>query len=83
MKIKMFKAKKETHRFRKNQKIWIVDEMPNHCNIKFKFRGKNRYVKGVIDKWNYNGSANYNKDIGEDGFKEIDISEKFYNFLIS
>jgi len=76
MKIRMFKAKKQTHRFRKNQKVWITDDFGNHMFIRFKWRGSGRYVSGVIGKWDsqYNG---WNKAIGQDGLKEIEVSEGF------
>ena len=71
--VKMFKAKKQTNRFNKNQKVWITLEFGNHAYIRFKFRGKGRYVSGVIEKWNFTNKANWNTVIGEEGFKEVKV----------
>jgi len=73
MKIKMFKTTKETKRFSKNQKVFITKVDDACFHIKFKYRGKNRYVKGTIGK--------HHKAIGE--IKEIDIDEDFYKRLMS
>lgn len=50
MKIKYFKALKNTRRFRANQQVWISKEYANHMEIVFRWRGKGRYVTGIIDK---------------------------------
>lgn len=83
MLIKMFKAQKQTKRFRKNQKVWVVLDCANHAYIRFKWRGSGRYVNGVIDKWNSTQKANWNTAIGEGGFKEIEISDDFGNRLLN
>ena len=80
--IKIFKAQKQTKRFNKNQKVWITKEFENHLYVRFKYRGKGRYVNGILDKFNKVGD-NYNDIIGKDGFKEIDISENFYNNIMN
>jgi hypothetical protein len=80
MKIEMFKAKKQTGRFNENQDVWVIFNYANHLDIRFKYRGKGRYVNGVIDKWNTNGTK-LNEVIGE--IKSIDISEAFYKRLIN
>lgn len=77
--VKMFKAQKQTHRFNKNQKVWVTCEFANHLYIRFKFRGKNRYVDGVIDKWAT--GEGYNPVIGEGGLKEIEVNESFFKRL--
>ena len=51
MLVKMFRAKKQTKRFKKNQKIWVIYDSANHAFIRFKWRGNGRYVNRVIDKW--------------------------------
>ena len=79
--VKMFKAKKQTKRFNKNQKVWIVYDFGNHASIRFKYRGSGRYVNGIIDKWNWTAKANFNTVIGEEGFKEIMVSRKFAESL--
>lgn len=83
MLVKMFKAKKQTKRFRKNQKVWVIHDFGNHAYIRFKWRGNGRYVNGVIDKWNWTKKANYNTVIGENGFKEIEVSDEFGNRLLN
>jgi hypothetical protein len=75
--VKMFKAKKQTKRFRKNQKVWVTKSFANYAYIRFKWRGNGRYVNGVIDKWNWSAKANFNTSIGEEGFKEIMVSKSF------
>ena len=81
VKILYFKAKKRTKRFKKNQKVWVIEDCGNHAYIVFRYRGKGRYVTGIINK--YKSSFGYNNAIGEDGFKEIEVNEKFYNNLNS
>ena len=65
--VKYFKAQRQTHRFRKNQKVWIRLEFANDLWIRFRWRGSGRYVDGVIDK--------FAKEVGE--LKEIDVDEAF------
>lgn len=66
--VEMFKAQVQTNRFRKNQKVWITKTHDNHCDIRFKYRGKGRYVNGIINR--------QHKAIGE--IKEIEVTDKFY-----
>jgi hypothetical protein len=68
MTIKYFKAKKQTHRFRENQKVWIRFEYANHLDIYFKWRGCGRYVAGVIDK--FHGA------VGD--IKQIECDDNFF-----
>lgn len=75
--LKMFKAKKQTKRFRKNQRVWVVLDCANHAYIKFKWQGKGRYVNGIIAKGSSSNKYKWNTVIGEDGFKEIDVQEIF------
>ena len=49
--VQYFKAAKNTHRFNANQKVWIALNCANHMRIWFRWRGRGRYVSGVIDKW--------------------------------
>lgn len=65
--IKYFKAAKKTKRFNMNQKVWIILECANHLYIRFKYRGKGRYVNGVVDK--------FAKCVGE--IKSIKVSKDF------
>lgn len=74
MLIKMFKAQRQSNRFRKNQKVWVTVDFANHAFIRFKWRGNGRYVNGVIPKFI---GQQWNKDIGEDGFKEIEVDDEF------
>jgi len=67
MKVKYFKATKQTHRFRENQKVWVRYEHANHTDIFYKFRGNGRWVCGVCDRW-----AVFIGDI-----KEIDVEDSF------
>ncbi len=76
MNVKMFKAKKDTHRFKKNQNVWIAEEYGNHAYVFFKWRGSGRFVSGVIGKWDHKGD--WNSVIG-DGFKTVDVEESFAN----
>ena len=48
--VQYFKAVKSTNRFRENQKVWIRQDFANHLWIRFKYRGKGRYVNGTIDR---------------------------------
>jgi len=65
--IKYFRALRDTHRFRKNQKVWIRTWHHNHYDIRFKFRGKGRYISGIID--------NSSPAVGE--IKEIEVEDGF------
>ena len=76
-KVKLFKAQKQTKRFRKNQKVWVTADFGNHAYIRFKWRGSGRYVNGVIDKWNWTSEGGWNKVIGADGFKDIEVDDEF------
>ena len=49
--VQYFKALKQTKRFNKNQKVWIRHNYANNLEIRFKWRGKGRYVNGDIDKF--------------------------------
>jgi len=67
--LKMFKAAKETHKYRKNQKVWIESEYPNHLLVRFKWRGDGRYVSGTQDK--------HSCCVGE--IHEVEVDEEFGN----
>ena len=49
MPVQYFKAAKRTHRFNENQKVWIRHTFSNHMEVWFKWRGKGRYVSGLVD----------------------------------
>ena len=73
--LEMFKSKNKTHRFNKNQKVWIQYRYANHSDIVFKWRGKGRYVRGKIDNWGTK-SVDYRYDL-----KQIEVTDKFYDFI--
>ena len=70
----MFKAQKQTRRFNKNQRVWIVKEYGNFCIIKFRYRGRGRYVSGILNK--------ENQTVANVTFKEIEVHEDFYNKIM-
>lgn len=80
--IKYFKAKVNTKKFRKNQKVWITLELGNHLYIISRWRGKGRYVSGVIAKWDssYN---NLSRIIGDGGIKEMEVTNDFYTRIFT
>lgn len=51
-KVLMFKAAKDTRRFKRNQKVWISYLFSNHMTVYHKFRGSGRWVRGVVDRGN-------------------------------
>ncbi len=69
--VKYFKATKKTKRFNANQKVWIIFDCANHLCVRFKYRGKGRYVNGIADK--------FAKYVGE--IKTIKVSKEFVNRL--
>ena len=71
--LKYFKSQKRTNRFNKNQKVFIRLSAPNHMWIRFKFRGKGRYVNGIIRKYDA-------PEIGE--IKEIEVGKEFYKRIL-
>lgn len=68
MKLKYFKAQKQTGRFNKSQKVWIVHEYANHLQIRFRWRGRGRYVNGTINR--------FASEVGE--IKEAGVTPQFY-----
>lgn len=66
-KVQYFKSTKETNRFNKNQKVWVRLDCANHLMIYFKWRGKGRYVNGIIDK--------FDKCVGD--IKIIEVENSF------
>lgn len=78
--LRYFRAKKSNRRFRLNQKVWISTEQANHLCVKFRWRGKGRYVTGIMPKWDRQ-YQNLNPVIGIDGIKEIDVADTFYVFI--
>ncbi len=77
--VKMFKAQKQTKRFRKNQTVWVLADFANHAIIWHKWQGIGRYVMATIAK--FATSENWNFNIGNDGFKEIEISQEQFNSI--
>ena len=67
MEVQYFKAQEQTHRFNLNQKVWISLRCANHLYIYYRFRGKHRYARGVVDRWS--------KPVGE--LKTISVSDNF------
>ena len=67
--VQMFKATRHTHRFRKNQKVWIKHMHANHLDIRHKWKGKGRMVNGTISKFADEAA------IGE--IKTIDVAHSF------
>lgn len=78
MEIEMFKAQKQTKRFRKNQKVFVALHQANFLYIVFRYRGKGRYVKGIIDLWAKNGQG-ISPTIGR--LIPIDVKEEFAEMI--
>ena len=74
----MFKAKKQTNRFRKNQRVWILKHHGTHAEIVFKYRGCGRYVKGLLSTEFFSINQEKNSVIGLNGVKSISIDDDFY-----
>jgi len=70
-KIRLFKTTRRTARFNANQKVWILKRRDSYYEIRFKYRGKGRYVGGRIDVCS--------KIIGD--VREIEVSEEFIHRL--
>lgn len=49
--VQMFKAARKTNRWNANQRVWIRFRHANHLNVWFRFRGKGRYVSGIVDRF--------------------------------
>lgn len=69
--IQYFKSMKNTHRFRKDQKVWISYNCSNHLDLRFKWRGCGRWVKGRLDK--------YSTCLGK--IKTILVEDSFFDFI--
>ena len=80
--IKYFKAQEDTKKFRKNQKVWITNECDNHLYIVSRWRGKGRWVSGVMSKFD-SSYKNLSRIIGNGGIKEMDVTDDFFNRVIS
>jgi hypothetical protein len=70
--VSLFKAQKTTKRFNLNQKVWIVHHNGNSMVVFFKWRGKGRYVNGIVDS--------KSPCVGE--LKEIEVSKSFYDRIM-
>lgn len=78
MKVKYFKAKINTKRFRKGQKVWVRHEYANHLEVWSKWRNSGRYTQSTLDKWDWsNKDVNWNKVIGENGLSEMEVDDAF------
>ncbi len=73
--IMMFKAQRDSPRFKKGQKIFIVHHFGNHIKVRFRYRGNGRYVNGEIEAYNMSGGNH--SIIGENGIKEIVVDSAF------
>jgi hypothetical protein len=77
--VKMFKAQKQTKRFRKNQTVWVIADFANHAIIWHKWQGIGRYVMATIAK--FATSENWNANIGNSGFKQMEISQNQFTAI--
>lgn len=79
MNIEIFKSAKKTKRFNNNQIVFVVRNYANHLIIVYKYRGKGRYVSGVMDKFNNKGTglSSYIKT----DIRPICVSPVFVDFL--
>ena len=78
MTVKYFKAKENTKRFKKGQKVWVVVEYENYLRVLSKWHGSGRYTYSILDKWDWSkNKINWNTIIGEDGLNEMEVQEKF------
>lgn len=80
--IKYFKAKVDTKKFKKNQKVWVTIECGNHLHITSKWRGKGRWVSGIMAKFD-SSYENLSRIIGNGGIKEMEVTDDFYNRVIN
>ena len=84
MKVKYFKAKKNTKRFKKGQKVWIRHEYANHLQVFSKWLGSGRYTESTLDKWDWSSKKiNWNELIGDDGLSEMEVDDKFGKKIIN
>jgi len=79
--LKMFKAQRQTKRFKLNQKVWIIRDSANHAYVRYKYRGNGRYVTGRISKW-HPCKNEWSTIIGKEGFKEIEVTREFANRML-
>lgn len=63
--IEYFEAD-QSPRFKQGQKVWIESNQANHLQVFYKYRGKGRYVSGLISKGGIN-------------IKKMNITQQFYN----
>lgn len=81
-KVKYFKVRQNTKKFKKNQKVWVTRECANHLYIVFRWRGKGRWVSSIISKYD-SSYTNLNSAIGNNGIKEMEVTNDFYDRVIS
>lgn len=79
--VKYFKAQVNTKKFKKGQVVWVTIEQGNHLYIISRWRGKGRYMSGMMAKWD-SSYRNFSSIIGNSGIKEMDVTEEFYNRVI-
>lgn len=65
--VEYFKAARRTNRFNANQKVWIRLNSQNHLWIRFKWRGRGRWVNGIVGK--------NNPSVGE--IRQIEVDDDF------
>ena len=70
--IEYFKCLRKSKRFNENQKVWIICNFANFLWIRYKYRGKGRYVNGEIDK--------YSNIVGP--IKKIIVDKDFYKRIM-
>ena len=51
VKVRLFRAARDSHRWRANQKVWIELLCANHMYVRFRWRGRGRYVRGIVDRF--------------------------------
>jgi len=66
--VHLFKAQRQTRRFRRNQKVWVGSIEQDHLRIWFRWRGKGTYVRGIIGRFD-------RKEVGP--LIEVDVTEEF------
>lgn len=74
--VKMFKAAKQTRRFNLNQDVWVSFQYSNHLRVRFRYRGKGKWVDGLL-KTKATNYQDWNPIIGESGLRKIEVSDEF------
>lgn len=79
MEVQYFKATKQTHRFNKNQRVWIRLHSGNSLYIWFKWRGSGRYATGIIGTNHPSVGEIKTIEVSDDFARNIKGSETFYD----